>query len=919
MVGSQQRLSPSSERKTDLSASEEEIPEGDTCSFTTHSPNPNGNVEVDGNEDDDDDDSDECRDEFSVSLAENSASYVSEQCSVATDDQSCQSFQSYGTSGGASSIGQNTESEGDSVKIARKEATAARWSRVMAVSILLLLATLLPFTLFRMASNAEVESFQNDFGDFSDKVGTDWQANVEHTFAALDALAVDLTLATSTAVSTWPFVTVPKFPIWSTNARYLADAIVSNSLAPLVTSNQREDYENYTLTNGDWIFEAVQWRGSAESYENDRRHLQLVDFSDGFADQIYEIKDGKTVVAEGAGPFYPVRHIDPINARSINYNLVSNSYLKSGIDGVVEKTAATLGPVLESDLDSSVLEEIFSAESNGDLFGTMTYPILDSLGVNGQVVGLLASLISWNTLFEDILPSHAQGVICVVQNSCFQLFTIQIDGPYAEFLGYEDLHDKSYDSFGRTYDLVDLDLQKVTASRITFDDYNSCGYTLSVYPSATTKSSYETNTPTMFALISLATFVLTLAVICIYDCIQERRNSAILRSALEARAIVSSLFPAVVRDRLFETNRENEKQKKEKKKTKKTKKKNKGSEISPDEIVANGGALGPIDQITTDSPVSDDMERAPRSTLSPTTVQKIMEIAHMPLDENEESSSSRKKGTLLHPKHRLKNFLEGAPSLGSDEFGLGKPIADLFPYTTVLFADIVGFTAWSSEREPEQVFTLLQTVYHAFDRVAKRRSVFKVETIGDCYVAVTGLPDPQPDHAVRMCKFARECMTKMAEVTKKLEMTLGPDTGDLCMRLGLNSGPVTAGVLQGEKSRFQLFGDTVNTASRMESTGERNKIQVSKSTADFLIEAGKSYWVKPREELVHAKGKGQVQTYWVVARTGAGSGLQGNRSSEGCALMGEPRRMAPPRTRSAFGSGEPMRGVKRTTSDFEGW
>jgi hypothetical protein len=83
------------------------------------------------------------------------------------------------------------------------------------------------------------------------------------------------------------------------------------------------------------------------------------------------------------------------------------------------------------------------------------------------------------------------------------------------------------------------------------------------------------------------------------------------------------------------------------------------------------------------------------------------------------------------------------------------------------------------------------------------------------------------------------------------------------MRVGLHSGPVTAGVLRGEKARFQLFGDTVNTAARMESTGQKGRIHVSESTATLLINAGKQAWINARDELVQAKGKGEMQTYWV--------------------------------------------------------
>jgi class 3 adenylate cyclase len=135
-------------------------------------------------------------------------------------------------------------------------------------------------------------------------------------------------------------------------------------------------------------------------------------------------------------------------------------------------------------------------------------------------------------------------------------------------------------------------------------------------------------------------------------------------------------------------------------------------------------------------------------------------------------------------------------------FLVAKPIADLFPHCTVLFADISGFSAWSSERAPEQIFTLFETIFQTFDKIARRRSVFKVETIGDSYVAVTGLPDQQMDHAVRMARFARDCMTKVNSLTKMLEASLGPDTGELKMRFGLHSQwPSDSRGASGRKSR----------------------------------------------------------------------------------------------------------------------
>ena len=114
-----------------------------------------------------------------------------------------------------------------------------------------------------------------------------------------------------------------------------------------------------------------------------------------------------------------------------------------------------------------------------------------------------------------------------------------------------------------------------------------------------------------------------------------------------------------------------------------------------------------------------------------------------------------------------------------------------------------------------------------------------------------------------MVRFARTTCVRIQQLTMALESQLGPGTADLGMRFGLHSGPVTAGVLRGQKARFQLFGDTMNMAARIESHRLKNKIHISEATAEILVASGKGNWLIAREEKVHAKGKGSLQTYWV--------------------------------------------------------
>ena len=123
--------------------------------------------------------------------------------------------------------------------------------------------------------------------------------------------------------------------------------------------------------------------------------------------------------------------------------------------------------------------------------------------------------------------------------------------------------------------------------------------------------------------------------------------------------------------------------------------------------------------------------------------------------------------------------------------------------------------------------------------VGLQTGVFKVSTIKDCYLATSGLPDIRDDHAEVMAKFSVECQNIFEVVTTEFSYTLGSETKYSNLRCSLHSGPVTADVLWGIRSRFEIFGDTVNTESCMESTGIPKRIQLSQATTDLLIKAGK--------------------------------------------------------------------------------
>ena len=245
------------------------------------------------------------------------------------------------------------------------------------------------------------------------------------------------------------------------------------------------------------------------------------------------------------------------------------------------------------------------------------------------------------------------GVTVVLQNSCDGSYTYELHGKEALAIGRGDKHDTKYDSYKKDGAITVKTLNDGTETGIHFNQ-EGCFYTFDVYPTKELYRSYVTKDPIIITFAVGMVFVFSIVLFLIYDRLVERRQGLILAKATQSTAIVSSLFPKNVRDRLLEV----------------------------------------------------------------------------------ETGKDKNANVNIGANHRLKTFLNGN-AVGTENGT--QPIADLFPHCTVFFGDIAGFTAWSSTREPAQVFVLLQAVYQAFDLLAKRRNVFKVETIGDSYVAVTGL------------------------------------------------------------------------------------------------------------------------------------------------------------------------------------
>lgn len=592
--------------------------------------------------------------------------------------------------------------------------------------VLVLATGLTAFAIFYNLRWEENQRFESMFHDHAAKTIDGIQSEFKHTVDALDNLGVTYTSHARVSGSQFPLVTLPDFEFRGPSVKSLTETKLVSFL-PLVEQAYLASWEVYALVASSWVNDALEQMHSEEDNvfavarnSNGRRELPtdqyIVDkypgngtplstvpaqsptsptmpvsspmnpiplpsptiqpvgpptmppfletlslpeatepvtyLENGVATTVYRIEEEpfQAIVEDLTRELYtPLWQSTPVIPKLVNYNLLSHEMFGPEVKETINTGKIVTGrafPALEFMDATAYWGSTYKGDFiNGEPSSQIYVPVFDDFGEPRQIMGVITAIFSWGDYFAGHLPSDgSESIICVLENACGQQFSYLVKGKVASFLGKGDKHSAEFDDLEESFDFATLiEDEFLTFSGVSLE-LEFCTYRVRIFPTREMQDLFITIKPTYYTVAVVLTFLFTVIVLGILSYLQEKRHNKVLETAAQTSAVVSSLFPAVVRDRLLQ----------------------KGEKLN--------------------------------------TV-----------------SAKRRLKTYLH-KNTQKESVES------------KPIADLFPETTVMFADISGFTAWSSVREPTQVFTLLETIYGAFDRTAKRRNVFKVETIGDCYV-----------------------------------------------------------------------------------------------------------------------------------------------------------------------------------------
>jgi flagellar basal body-associated protein FliL len=552
-------------------------------------------------------------------------------------------------------------------KIRSKESSQILYLRIIVTIVLLLAASLTAYAIFKITRSAEKDQFENQFNDHSIKVIDAFEANIFNTIGALDNMAVSITSFAQTTSATWPMVVPPQFEISGASSRRLANADLVTFL-PLVTSTSRLEWEEFSVSNLEWIekgLEREEISGSGNTHDDHRSRRVLLSrheeelledphvypniTADGVSDAIFFIEPlhHVTIIEQSDGPFFPIWQTTPVNQDLVNYNLLSHATLGLDLKIACDTEQIVFGRIAEifdvhdpfyflykefdifekgekidhDNHDNSLEEEddedhddeeALHLDENedhddeealhldgdedhddededhddededhddededhddedalahergehighlGDPFSMAIFPVFDGFEEPRELVGFVSAVLYWSDFFRNILPPGTEPIILVMDNSCGDSFTLEVHGEAAEVLAKEDLHEHRFDDLEVPYNFQRI-VERSQGGGLTYSgvglNANYCPYSLRFYPSTEMEDFYYTRQPIIYASIVCLTFLFTAAIFVIYDFLVEKRQKKLSREAKETSAVVNALFPAMVRERMFQND-----------------------------------------------------------------------------------------------------------------------------------------------------------------------------------------------------------------------------------------------------------------------------------------------------------------------------------------------------------------------------
>lgn len=489
---------------------------------------------------------------------------------------------------------------------------------------------------------------QLQYGLFTDSIRDSAALNVKAVVNAALTFSATTSNYIDAMNTSWPFVTIPNFEIQVENVKRStrAERIL---FLPHVDEEHFDTWIEYSRENMGWREESLRAYGKSENTSVPISDIHYLDANLTQQDP-REVHEGPYSPYWQSSPPVPRERIN-LDTLEWNTNLMylnairasgscvfgnmfdTNYYVGEGLDYSTEIHDDLHAGFTDYTPEDETRETGWASSIPHSSFLCPIYETANDK--QSKIVGRYSYILPWDAFLTNLLPKGSKDLFAVLTNSKNQTGTYLLRGNNAIFVGWEDLHDTDYDSMGFTFDVTAL--AGIEASDFEgVENSLSVIYRVTIYPTSSFEDSYKNNTPAVFSIVvSIAFFIMTLTFFT-YDYVVHRRNKKVVRTAANSNAIVSSLFPSTVRDRLF-------------------------------------------------------------------------------VQENEEAPTSLVQRFFQHP---MPNILEDETDDQADGLNIDttSPIADEFTECTVMFADIVGFTSWSSTRDPVAVFTLLESIYNTFDK-----------------------------------------------------------------------------------------------------------------------------------------------------------------------------------------------------------